>query len=86
MIQRSCKRRKGLYAILNSTDTKSLDAKLKKYVAIADDAKEHAEHIGDNSGKIEHQREHFAMLSKDINDFVQTLELLKNYIRIIANV
>jgi hypothetical protein len=34
--------------------------------------KEHAEHIGDNSGKIEHQREHFAMLSKDINDFVQT--------------
>jgi hypothetical protein len=33
--------------------------------------------------KIEHQREHFAMLSKDINDFVQTLELLKNYIRII---
>ncbi|MFV8352790.1 DUF3347 domain-containing protein [Flavobacterium sp. XS2P14] len=64
---------KGLYAILNSTDTKSLDAKLKKeYVAIADDAKEHAEHIGDNSGKIEHQREHFAMLSKDINDFVQT--------------
>jgi hypothetical protein len=35
-------------------------------------------------GKIEHQREHFAMLSKDINDFVQTLELLKNYIRIIA--
>jgi hypothetical protein len=44
---------------------------------ISDDAKEHAEHIGDNSGKIEHQREHFAMLSKDINDFVQTLELLK---------
>jgi hypothetical protein len=33
---------------------------------IADDAKEHAEHIGDNSGK-RHQREHFAMLSKDIN-------------------
>jgi hypothetical protein len=31
--------RKGLYAILNSTDTKSLDAKLKEYVAIADDAR-----------------------------------------------
>ena len=64
---------KVLYATLNVLDTKSLDAKLKKeYVDIADDAKEHAEHIGDNSGKIDHQREHFAMLSKDINDFVQT--------------
>jgi hypothetical protein len=76
MIQRSCKRRKGLYAILNSTDTKSLDAKLKEEYVDIPMMKEHAEHIGDNSGKIEHQREHFAMLSKDINDFVQTLELL----------
>ena len=64
---------KALYVTLNSTDTKSLNAKFKKeYVDIADDAKEHVAHIGDNSGKIEHQREHFAMLSKDINDFVQT--------------
>ena len=64
---------KVLYATLNVLDTKSLDAKLKKeYVDIADDAKEHAEHIGDNSGKIEHQRVHFAMLSKDINDLIQT--------------
>ncbi len=64
---------KVLYATLNVLDTKSLDAKLKKeYVDIADDAKEHAEHIGDNSGKIDHQREHFAMLSKDINDLIQT--------------
>ena len=64
---------KALYVTLNSVDTKSLDAKLKKeYVDIADDAKEHAEHIGDNSGKIEHQREHFAMLSKDINDLIKT--------------
>ncbi len=64
---------KALYVKLNTLDTKLLDAKLKKeYVDIADDAKEHAEHIGDNSGKIEHQREHFAMLSKDINDFIQT--------------
>ena len=64
---------KALYVKLNTLDTKLLDAKLKKeYVDIADDAKEHAAHIGDNSGKIEHQREHFAMLSKDINDFIQT--------------
>lgn len=64
---------KALYATLNTLDSKSLDAKLKKeYVDIAEDAKEHAEHIGDNSGKIEHQREHFAMLSKDINDLIKT--------------
>lgn len=43
-----------------------------EYVDIADDAKEHAEHIGGNSGKLEHQREHFAMLSKDINDLIKT--------------
>ena len=64
---------KVLYATLNILDTKSLDTKLKKeYVDIADDAKEHAAHIGDNPRKIEHQREHFAMLSKDINDLIQT--------------
>lgn len=64
---------KALYATLNTLDSKTLDAKLKKeYIDIADDAKEHAEHIGDNSGKIEHQREHFAMLSKDINDLIKT--------------
>jgi hypothetical protein len=40
----------------------------KEYIDIADDAKEHAEHIADNSGKIAHQREHFALLSRDMND------------------
>ena len=64
---------KTLYATLNSLNSNSLDAKSKKeYLDIADDAKEHAEHIGDNPGKIEHQREHFAMLSKDINDLIKT--------------
>jgi hypothetical protein len=64
---------KTLYATLNSLKSNSLDAKLKKeYLEIADDAKEHSEHIGDNPGKIEHQREHFAMLSKDINDLIKT--------------
>jgi hypothetical protein len=64
---------KTLYTTLNSLNSNSLDAKLKtEYVDIADDAKEHAEHIGSNPGKIEHQREHFAMLSKDINDLIKT--------------
>jgi hypothetical protein len=67
---------KALYATFNKINSNTIpDAKLKKeYLDIADDAKEHAEHIGDNAGKIEHQREHFAMLSKDINDLVKTFK------------
>jgi hypothetical protein len=39
---------------------------------IEDDAREHSEHIGTNDGNIEHQREHFEMLSKDIYDLIKT--------------
>ena len=63
---------KELYATLKNANTDKIEAKLKKeYADIADDAKENAEHIGDNSGKIDHQREHFAMLSKDVNDLIK---------------
>ncbi len=44
----------------------------KIYNDIEDDAREHAEHIGSNAGKIKHQREHFDMLSKDIYQLVKT--------------
>ncbi len=44
----------------------------KIYNDIADDASEHAEHIGANAGNIKHQREHFEMLSKDIYALVKT--------------
>lgn len=43
----------------------------KSFEDIADDAKEMAEHISTNSGKIAHQREHFDMLSKDMYDMVK---------------
>lgn len=43
----------------------------KVYSEIEEDAKEHAEHIGANAGKIEHQREHFEMLSQDMTDLVK---------------
>ena len=33
--------------------------------------KEHAKHISDNAGKIDHQREHFALISKDIIDLIE---------------
>lgn len=44
----------------------------KTFSDIQSDAKEHAEHISANAEKIEHQREHFATLSKDVYDLVKT--------------
>lgn len=38
---------------------------------ITESAKVNAEHIGDNSGKMDHQCEHFAFLSKDVIDLVE---------------
>lgn len=45
--------------------------RLKTYSDLYGDMKENAEHIGTNADKIAHQREHFIMLSKDVEDFVK---------------
>ena len=64
---------KSLQAAFINFDTKTLSAEqAKTFNDIADDAKEHAEHIGANGGNIAHQREHFDMLSKDMADLVKT--------------
>ena len=64
---------KTLHATFIAVNVNSIDAnKKKEYLDIADDAKEHAEHIGDNGGNIPHQREHFVLLSKDISDLIKT--------------
>ena len=62
-----------LVANLAALNANSLpEAQKKVFTDVADDAKEHAEHIGTNAGKLDHQREHFAMLSKDVNDLINT--------------
>ena len=62
-----------LVATLATVDMKTMPgAQMKSYMEIADDIKEHSEHIGANAGKIAHQREHFIMLSKDMADLVKT--------------
>ncbi len=62
-----------IVAALAKLDMKSLSKEqMKSYMDVADDAKEHAEHIGANAGKLDHQREHFALLSKDVADLVKT--------------
>ncbi len=43
----------------------------KVYEDVEDDAKEHAAHISANADKIDHQREHFETLSKDVYDLVK---------------
>ena len=43
----------------------------KVYDDIEEELKEHAEHIGKNGDKIEHQREHFAMMSEVIYELVK---------------
>ncbi|WP_313267852.1 DUF3347 domain-containing protein [Epilithonimonas vandammei] len=62
---------KQLFATLNKVDMKTIPAnKHKEFMDIFENAKENAEHIGDNAGKIDHQREHLASLSKDVSDLI----------------
>ena len=63
----------ALETVFKKFDKKDLSPQQKKaYEDIEDDAREHAEHIGANAGNIEHQREHFDMLRKDMYDLVKT--------------
>jgi hypothetical protein len=64
---------KFIVSALAKVDKASLSADQKKaYEDVADDVKENAEHISENAGKLDHQREHFEMLSKDVYDLVKT--------------
>jgi hypothetical protein len=63
---------KEIVKVMETLDKSLLTADQKKlYEDVEDDAREHAEHIGANGGNIEHQREHFDMLSKDVYDLVK---------------
>lgn len=46
------------------------NSKQKELGEIIEDAMEQAEHILENNGKIEHQREHFEVLSTDLRDMI----------------
>ncbi len=62
----------ALETAFKNFDKKGLTAEqLKVYQDVEEDAMEHAEHIGANGSKIEHQREHFVILSTDIYDLVK---------------
>ena len=58
---------------IGKVDKSAMSAEQKQtFQEIADDAKEMAEHIGKSADKIEHQREHFDMLSQDMYDLVKS--------------
>jgi len=64
---------KSMETAFHQFDKSALTPEQKKlYDDVEDDAREHAEHIGKNSGNIAHQREHFDMLSRDMFELVKT--------------
>lgn len=64
---------KMLFETMKKTDINQLDAKKRSvYKEIAESMEENAEHIVAGTGSIDHQREHFDMLSKDVNDLIET--------------
>lgn len=71
---------KEIVKALASFDKSTLNAEQSKvYTDIHDDAKEHAQHIGDNIGNIKHQREHFETLSEDIYELAKSMGGKKLY-------
>ena len=67
--QNAAKAGKTMLAAFSNFDMSALTPdQHKEYMEIADDAKENAEHISES--KIDHQREHFSLLSTDINDLI----------------
>ena len=66
---------KAIVQSFENFDKASLtDAQKKVYDDAADDAKEMAEHIAASGDKIEHQREHFDMLSTDMYDLIKVFK------------
>ncbi|KUY20555.1 hypothetical protein BAZ12_11385 [Elizabethkingia miricola] len=64
---------KKLFETLETTNADRLDQEKKSiFIDIYESMRENAEHISTNSGNVEHQREHFALLSRDINDLTDS--------------
>jgi hypothetical protein len=62
----------ALMATMTGLDESAFTEKQKKvYDAVKDDARENVEHIAENAKDIDHQREHFEMLSSDMYDLVK---------------
>lgn len=66
---------KNIVDAISKNDDATFTADQKKlFDDVKDDMKEHAEHISANAGKLDHQREHFDMLSQDMYDMVKVFK------------
>lgn len=64
---------KAIVDAMQKFDRSSLTPEKKKmYEDMESAMKENAEHIAENADKLDHQREHFEMLSQDMYDMVKT--------------
>ncbi len=62
----------AMMATMTGLDESAFTENQKKvYDAVKDDARENVEHIAENTQDIDHQREHFEMLSSDMYDLVK---------------
>ena len=67
---------KAMKTALTQLETKNWTAKQRNfYEPLAKKLETDAEHIGDNAAKIDHQREHFITLSKNIAEVTKTLKI-----------
>ena len=65
---------KEILDALAKFDTDKLTPEQKKvFDGLSGDIKENSEHINENADKIDHQREHFEMLSKDMYDLIKSV-------------
>jgi len=65
---------KTLLNALDKFDQSSIaEAQKQEVIDIIEDAREQAEHISENRGKMDHQREHFEVLSNDVKDLIAVI-------------
>ncbi|GAA4340817.1 DUF3347 domain-containing protein [Flaviaesturariibacter amylovorans] len=64
---------KAMVAELSKVDASGFTQEQQKtYADVSDDLKEMAEHIAESASKIDHQREHFVMMSDDVKALVKS--------------
>ena len=74
---------KGILASFPKIDKSSFsDEQKKEFAELEASIREHAEHIADNAGKIDHQREHLDIMSADFYDLLKDFGTPKPVYRI----
>ena len=74
---------KGILEALPKINKNGFSAEQKKeYAELESSIKEHAQHIADNAGNIDHQREHLDLMSEDFYDLLKDFGTSKTVYKI----